>query len=266
MSLIVSIAGIKAGVTVQPIERKGVDIIFCIDVSLSMDSQDVKPSRIDKVKFEMSKIVDSLEGDRLGIVVFSGSNFLYLPLTMDYDASKLFIRSIDTAMISSRGTNIPSAIKTSVEAFSSKDEQQKVIFLFSDGEDHSKNSIEVISSLIKDKIGLHVIGVGTSKGSLIPVKNKENVFIEDDEGKLVLSKINIEFLKNLSLINNGSLLRISKSEPVSENIIDIIKAGEDSLISSFEFSDYDYKYQYPLAISLMFLIISYVIPSGRKIK
>ena len=176
LSLIVSIAGIKAGVTVQPIERKGVDIIFCIDVSLSMDSQDVKPSRIDKVKFEMSKIVDSLEGDRLGIVVFSGSNFLYLPLTMDYDASKLFIRSIDTAMISSRGTNIPSAIKTSVEAFSSKDEQQKVIFLFSDGEDHSKNSIEVISSLIKDKIGLHVIGVGTSKGSLIPVKNKENVF------------------------------------------------------------------------------------------
>ena len=118
MSLIVSIAGIKAGVTVHPIERKGVDIIFCIDVSLSMDSQDVKPSRIDKVKFEMSKIVDSLEGDRLGIVVFSGSNFLYLPLTMDYDASKLFIRSIDTAMISSRGTNIPSAIKTSVEAFS----------------------------------------------------------------------------------------------------------------------------------------------------
>jgi Ca-activated chloride channel family protein len=81
-----------------------------------------------------------------------------------------------------------------------------------------------------------------------------------------LSKINIEFLKNLSLINNGSLLRISKSEPVSENIIDIIKAGEDSLISSFEFSDYDYKYQYPLAISLMFLIISYAIPSGRKIK
>ena len=204
LSLIVSIAGIKAGVTVQPIERKGVDIIFCIDVSLSMDSQDVKPSRIDKVKFEMSKIVDSLEGDRLGIVVFSGSNFLYLPLTMDYDASKLFIRSIDTAMISSRGTNIPSAIQTSVEAFSSKDEQQKVIFLFSDGEDHSKNSIEVISSLIKDKIGLHVIGVGTSKGSLIPVKNKENVFIEDDEGKLVLSKINIEFLKNLSLINDGA--------------------------------------------------------------
>ena len=231
-----------------------------------MDSQDIKPSRIDKVKFEMSKIVDSLEGDRLGIVVFSGSNFLYLPLTMDYDASKLFIRSIDTKMISSRGTNIPSAIKTSVEAFNSKDKQQKLIFLFSDGEDHSENSIEVISSLIKDKIGLHIIGVGTSKGSLIPVTNKENVFIKDGEGKLVLSKINTEFLKNLSSINDGSLLRISKSEPVSNNIIDIIKSGEDVLISSFEFSDYEHKYQYPLAISLMLLIISYIIPTGIRKK
>lgn len=265
LSLIVSIAGIKAGVTVQPIERKGVDIIFCIDVSLSMDSQDVKPSRIDKVKFEMSKIVDSLEGDRLGIVVFSGSNFLYLPLTMDYDASRLFIRSIDTAMISSRGTNIPSAIKTSIEAFKSEDEQQKVIFLFSDGEDHSENSIEIISSLIKNKIGLHVVGVGTSKGSLIPIANKENIYIKDEEGKLVLSKINMEFLKKISLINNGNILRISKSETVSKNIVDIINSGEESLISSFEFSDYEHKFQYPLAISLLLLLISYVIPTGRKI-
>ena len=265
-SLIVAMSGIKTGVTVKPIERKGVDVIFCVDVSLSMDSQDIKPSRIDKVKFEMSKIVDSLDGDRLGIVVFSGSNFLYLPLTMDYDASKLFIRSIDTAMVSSRGTNIPSAIKTSVEAFNSEDIQQKMIFLFSDGEDHSNDSIELISSLIKDKISLHVIGVGSSKGSLIPVQNKENTYIKDKEGKLVMSKINSKFLKSLSSIDNGSLLRISKSEPVNEDIIDIINSGEDSTISSFEFSDYEHKYQYPLALSILLLIISYIVPPGVKLK
>ena len=130
LSLIFALAGIKTGITVKPVERKGVDIIFCIDVSLSMDAQDIKPSRINKVKFEMSKIVDNLQGDRIGIVVFSGSNFLYLPLTMDYDASKLFIKSIDTSMISSRGTDIPNAIKTSVEAFGNGGEQQKMIFSF----------------------------------------------------------------------------------------------------------------------------------------
>jgi len=262
--LIIAISGIKTGITVKPVERKGVDIVFCVDVSLSMDAQDIKPSRIDKVKFELSKIVDSLEGDRIGVVVFSGSNFLYLPLTMDYDASKLFIKSIDTSMISSRGTDIPNAIKTSVEAFDNEDDQQKMIFLFTDGEDHSDLSIEDISYLVRNRIDLHVIGVGSLKGSLIPVRSDQNSFLKDESGELVLSKINLNFLREISLLNNGKLLRISKSEPISENIIDIIKKGEDSLISSFEFSDYEHKFQYPLAVAILFLMISYLISSGKR--
>ena len=264
--LVIAISGIKTGITVKPVERKGVDIIFCVDVSLSMDAQDIKPSRIDKVKFELSKIVDNLEGDRIGVVVFSGSNFLYLPLTMDYDASKLFIKSIDTSMISSRGTDIPNAIKTSVEAFGDEDSQQKMIFLFTDGEDHSDLSIDDISYLISEKIDLHVIGVGSSKGSLIPLRDKQNSFLKNESGKLVLSKLNLNFLKEISTMNNGNLLRISKSEPISENIIDLIKKGEDSLISSFEFSDYEHKFQYPLAISIFLLIISHMISSGKRKK
>ena len=262
--LVIAISGIKTGITVKPVERKGVDIIFCVDVSLSMDAQDIKPSRIDKVKFELSKIVDSLEGDRIGVVVFSGSNFLYLPLTMDYDASKLFIKSIDTSMISSRGTDIPNAIKTSVEAFDNEDDQQKMIFLFTDGEDHSDLSIDDISYLVNDSIDLHVIGVGSSKGSLVPIRSKQNSFLKDESGELVLSKINLNFLREISLLNNGKLLRISKSEPISENIIDIIKKGEDSLISSFEFSDYEHKFQYPLAVAILLLMISYLISSGKR--
>ena len=264
LSLIVAIAGVKTGVSVKPVERKGVDVIFCIDVSLSMDAQDIKPSRIDKVKFEMSKIVNSLKGDRIGIVVFSGSNFLYLPLTMDYDASKLFIKSIDTSMISSRGTDIPNAIKTSVEALGNDETKQQIIFLFSDGEDHSNNTLENIAYLIEDKIDLHVIGVGSTKGSLIPINDKENSFIKDSDGELVISKINSDFLRQIAQMNNGKNLRISKSEPVSENIIDIINLGEDSLISSFEFSDYEHKFQYPLAIAIILLIISNLIPSGTR--
>ena len=264
--LVIAISGIKTGITVKPVERKGVDIIFCVDVSLSMDAQDIKPSRIDKVKFELSKIVDNLEGDRIGVVVFSGSNFLYLPLTMDYDASKLFIKSIDTSMISSRGTDIPNAIKTSVEAFGDEDSQQKMIFLFTDGEDHSDLSIDDISYLISEKIDLHVIGVGSSKGSLIPLRDKQNSFLKNESGKLVLSKLNLNFLKEISTMNNGNLLRISKSESISENIIDLIKKGEDSLISSFEFSDYEHKFQYPLVIAIFLLIISHMISSGKRKK
>ena len=266
LSLVIAISGIKTGVTVKPVERKGVDIVFCVDVSLSMDSEDIKPSRIDKVKFELSKVIDNLEGDRIGVVVFSGSNFLYLPLTMDYDASKLFIKSIDTSMISSRGTDIPNAIKTSIEAFDDEDDQQKMIFLFTDGEDHSNMLIDDISYLINEKIDLHVIGVGSSKGSLIPIKDKQNSFLKNKSGELVFSKLNLNFLREISTFSNGKLLRISKSESISNNIVDIIKKGEDSLISSFEFSDYEHKFQYPLAVAIFLLMISYFISTGKRKK
>lgn len=263
IALIFSITGLKTGVTVKPVERKGVDIIFCVDVSLSMNAEDIKPSRLNKVKFELTKIIENLEGDRVGIVVFSGSNFLYLPLTMDYDAAKLFTKSIDTDMISSRGTEISSAIQTSIEAFSDDGKQQKIIFLLSDGEDHGNNSLDVIKKAIKDKVNIFVVAVGSSKGSLIPDNKKQKTFIYDDEGQLVISKVNLQFLDQLAKIGKGRLIRISKSEPVSEEIMEIISQGENALINSFEFSEFEQKFQYPLVVSIIVLVISSLIPAGR---
>ena len=264
--LVFSIAGLKTGTTVKPVERKGVDIVFCVDVSASMNAQDVKPSRIDKVKFEISKVINSLEGDRLGIVVFSGSNFLYLPLTMDYDAAKLFVKSIDTDMISSKGTAIGQAIETSIIAFDKDSEQQKMIFLFSDGEDHSSRSLDMVADALSNDITLHVVGVGSIKGSLIPDTKKENVFLKDKSGELIMSKLNDVFLGEISKIGEGDFLRISNSESISEDINEVISKGEASLISSYEFAEYDHKYQYPLFFAIFFLFIAYILPSGRKIK
>ena len=262
--LVFSIAGLKTGTTVKPVERKGVDIVFCIDVSTSMNAQDVKPSRIDRVKFEISKVIDNLKGDRLGIVVFSGSNFLYLPLTMDYDAAKLFVKSIDTEMISSKGTVIGQAIETSIVAFEKGSDQQKMIFLFSDGEDHSSNSLDAINMALSDDIAIHVIGVGSVQGSLIPDGKKESAFLKDDSGELIMSKLNDVFLGEISQVGKGSFLRIVNSESISEEINDVISKGEASLISSYEFAEYDHKYQYPLFFAIFFLFIAYILPSGRR--
>ena len=264
--IVFSIAGLKTGTTVKPVERKGVDIIFAIDVSTSMNAQDIKPSRIDRVKFEISKIIDNLKGDRLGIVVFSGSNFLYLPLTMDYDAAKLFVKSIDTEMISSKGTAIGQAIETSIVAFDSESPQQKMIFLFSDGEDHSSNSLNAVSSALSDDITIHVVGIGSIKGSLIPDGKKEGVFLRDESGDLIMSKLNDMFLGELSQLGKGSFFRIANSEPISKEINEVISEGEASLISSYEFAEYDHKYQYPLFFAILFLFTAYILPSGRRRK
>ena len=218
--LVLSIAGLKTGITVKPIERKGIDIMFCVDVSRSMDAEDIKPSRIDKVKFEINKVINQLSGDRLGIVVFSGSNFLYLPLTMDYDAAKLFVKSIDTNMISSKGTAIAQALETSISSFSEEDQQEKMVFLFSDGEDHSNDSLNMIESNLPDDVKIHVIGIGSVKGSLIPViTDKENVFLKDSSGNLVMTKLNEDFLIKVSEIGRGSFLRVSNNESISEPIV-----------------------------------------------
>ena len=260
-----SISGLKMGTTVKPIERKGIDIIFCIDVSRSMDAEDVKPSRIDKVKFEINKIINELSGDRIGIVVFSGSNFLYLPLTMDYDAAKLFVKSIDTDMISFNGTAIVQALDTSITSLSKDDKQEKMIFLFSDGEDHSNDSIEAIKSQLTDDVTIHVIGVGSTEGSLVPVsKNENKAFLKDSSGELVMTKLDEKFLINISEIGKGNFLRVSGNESISDPIINIINTGEESLISSYEFSDYDYKYQYPLFFAILFLFVSYILPTGNR--
>ena len=263
--LVLSIAGLKTGITVKPIERKGIDIMFCVDVSRSMDAEDIKPSRINKVKFEINKVINQLSGDRLGIVVFSGSNFLYLPLTMDYDAAKLFVKSIDTNMISSKGTAISQALETSVSSFSEEDKQEKMVFLFSDGEDHSNDSLNMIESNLPDDVRIHVIGVGSTKGSLIPViTEKENVFLKDSSGNLVMTKLNEDFLMKVSEIGKGSFLRVSNNESISDPIVNIISTGEESLINSYEFSDYDYKYQYTLFFAILFLFVSYILPTGNR--
>ena len=260
-----SISGLKTGTTVKPIERKGIDIIFCIDVSRSMDAEDVKPSRIDKVKFEINKIINELSGDRIGIVVFSGSNFLYLPLTMDYDAAKLFVKSIDTDMISLNGTAIAQALDTSITSLSKDDKQEKMIFLFSDGEDHSNDSIEAIKSQLTDDVTIHVIGVGSTEGSLVPVsENESKTFLKDSSGELVMTKLDEKFLINISEIGKGNFLRVSGNESISDPIINIINTGEESLISSYEFSDYDYKYQYSLFFAILFLFVSYILPTGKR--
>jgi len=264
--LIISISGIKSGKTIKPIERKGSDVIFTVDISKSMNAEDVIPSRLDKVKFEMIKTIESLKGDRVGIVVFSGANFLYLPLTLDYDAAVLFTKNIDSQMISLNGTLIPQAISTSVKALATNEGSGKLIFLFSDGEDHNSNDINDSSYYIPENIILNVIGVGTNEGSLVPDDKKLKSFIKNSDGTLVISKVNDDFLSKIAQIGKGEYLRINKSENVSEIINSLILNSEKNTLNNFEFEDFNHRYQYPLFISFLFYLAFYILPSGRQKK
>jgi len=149
--LIFSATGPQVGKELKKVERKGADIIFALDISSSMLAEDVKPNRLEKSKFEINKIIRSLNGDRVGLIIFSGSAHLYLPLTTDYDAANLFINSVDTEMIRTNGTSINDAIQLSKKSFNLT-ENNKVLIIISDGEDHHGEAIELAKDFKKNNI------------------------------------------------------------------------------------------------------------------
>ncbi|MED5248429.1 MAG: VWA domain-containing protein, partial [Candidatus Neomarinimicrobiota bacterium] len=194
--LIFAASGPQIGIRLAPVDRKGLDLVFCIDVSSSMRGTDIKPTRLDKSKFEVSQMIQNLKGDRVAIIVFAGSSHLYLPLTTDYEAAHLFLDQIDTNMIPTQGTALSSAIETGLSAFSEDDSKYKVLILITDGEDHEGEAISLARQASKRGMIIHTIGVGTIAGSLIPNINSSGIteYKKDSSGKLVTSQLNEKIL------------------------------------------------------------------------
>jgi Mg-chelatase subunit ChlD len=143
LCLVLAAAGPQFGSKVTKVERQGVDLVIAFDTSISMDASDVKPSRIEKAKYEIGKLIQSLKGDRVSIIVFAGTSHLYLPLTTDYEAAQLFLSAIDTKMIPNQGTSISSALEKAIKVVKKDPNKYKVVLLISDGEDHEGNAINL---------------------------------------------------------------------------------------------------------------------------
>ena len=163
--LIFSASGPQIGTRLAPLDRKGIDLVFAIDVSTSMNSEDVKPSRLEKAKFEISQKIRQLKGDRISLIVFAGSSHMYLPLTTDYEAARLFLDQIDTNMIPTQGTALSSALQTGLSAFTEDESKYKVLVLVTDGEDHEGQAIDLASKASDRGMIIHTVGVGTESGS-----------------------------------------------------------------------------------------------------
>tara|TARA_B100001250_G_scaffold328913_1_gene293525 strand:+ start:3124 stop:4128 length:1005 start_codon:yes stop_codon:yes gene_type:complete len=264
----ISSLGPQIGTKFRQIERKGVDIVIALDTSISMDSEDVTPSRIKKAKFELSQLMNSLNGDRVAIIVFAGSSHLYLPLTSDYDAALLFLNQINTQMIPTKGTNLKSAFSTALSAFSDQENMHKVLLLVSDGEDHEGEMIDLSKKASKNGFIINTVGVGSSRGSLIPIKNKKDqstTFKRDKNGKLVTSVLNIENLKNIAYAGDGNFFWFDNNRDTFEDILFKINNMEKKIISTHEYSEYENRYQLFALISFSFLIIGLLMPTRLKI-
>ena len=266
--LIFAASGPQIGTTLAPVNRKGLDLVFCIDVSSSMRGTDIKPSRLDKSKFEISQLIKNLKGDRVAFIVFAGSSHLYLPLTTDYEAAFLFLDQIDTNMIPTQGTSLSSAIQTGLSAFSDDNSKYKVLVLISDGEDHEGEAVSLAKQASKKGMVIHTVGVGTQSGSLIPTVNKNGAidYKKDSSGKLITSQLNEQILKEISRAGGGSFLRFNNQPANFKNIIKEVDVMEKRLIQSHMYSQYEDQFQKFGLLSLCLLIASIFISSRKRKK
>ena len=263
--LIFSAAGPQIGTRVAPIERKGVDLVFAVDVSESMNAEDIKPSRLEKAKFEISQIINQLKGDRIGIIVFAGSSHLYLPLTSDYEASQLFLDALDTKMIPNQGTDLSTALKTAINVFNNEDDKFKVMVLVTDGEDHEGEAIELASTALNNGIITHAVGVGTVKGSLIPINNgSSNNYKRNKNGTLITSKLNENTLIELASAGGGIYSRFNNRDSKYKEIMSAIDNMEKRSIETHIYSEYEDRYQFFATISFLFLTAGLIMPTRKK--
>ena len=263
--LIFAASGPQIGIRLAPVDRKGLDLVFCIDVSSSMRGTDIKPTRLDKSKFEVSQMIQNLKGDRVAIIVFAGTSHLYLPLTTDYEAAYLFLDQIDTNMIPTQGTALSSAIETGLSAFSEDDSKYKVLILITDGEDHEGEAISLARQASKRGMIIHTIGVGTIAGSLIPNINSSGIteYKKDSSGKLVTSQLNEKILEEIAEAGRGAFIRFNNKPANYKNILNQIDSMEKRTVKSHVYSEFEEQYQKFGILSLCLMIASMLI-STRK--
>ena len=263
--LIIASTGPQVGTRLTELKRQGIDIFIVLDVSKSMNAIDVSPSRLEKAKYELNRLINNLQGDRIGIIVFSGSAHLHLPLTIDYSAAKLFLNSIDTDIISDQGTSLSSALNLALSQIKEDSEKYKVVVLVSDGEDHEGESLKIAEEAFQRNILVYTVGVGTNKGGPIPILNEsgDRVDFKKQNNKIVTTTLNEQILNEISSITRSKYYRIDNKANALAPLIKNLESMEKKELKTQVFTEYEHRYQIFLLLSLVCLIVELFIKTKK---
>ena len=245
------------------VKRSGIDVMIALDVSKSMLATDIKPNRITRAKQFVSKLIDKLEDDRIGIVVFAGRAYLQMPLTTDHVAAKMYLNTASSDVVPTQGTVIADALKMCYASFNTTEKKYKSIILISDGEDHDENAIKITKALAGEGVMVNTVGIGSATGATIPDENNSG-YKKDEAGNAVISKLNEAALKEIATNGNGIYQLYSTPDELSEAIsVQLKKMGQRSITESSMMS-YQVFFQWFLAAALFLLIVELIV-SEKKI-
>lgn len=247
----------KIGTTLETVKREGVDIVFAVDVSKSMLAEDITPNRLEKAKRLISEVIDQLAGDRIGIIAYAGEAFPQLPITTDYAAAKMFLRGMNTDMLSSQGTAIGDAINMAQDYFNDEEQTNKILVIVSDGEDHEKSIDRAIDEIKQKGIRIVTIGVGTPKGGPIPIKRNgiTETYKKDRQGEVVITKLDEDTLKEIAKESNGEYIDGRNTSEVVSFMKDYLGQMDKKEYETKQFADYKSQFQWFLGAAILFLIL-----------
>lgn len=262
--LILALVNPKIGTKTETVKRQGIDIVFAIDVSKSMLAEDIAPNRLEKTKQLASQIINNLGTDRIGIVGYAGQAFPMLPITTDYNMAKMYLREMNTDMVSSMGTALSDAIEVSSRFFDNP-ETGKVIILLSDGEDHGDGIAEAVELAKEKNISIITIALGSEEGGTIPMRENGRLVGEkkDFEGQTVITKMNPETLEEIAQATGGSFILGNHTKEVVDMVENGLRDIKKTDFESQQIAEFQSYFQWFLALALVLLII-HIFMTERK--
>lgn len=240
----------------EKVKKKGVDINICLDISNSMRAQDIKPDRLERAKMAISKLIDRLDNDQIGIEVFAGQAQTLLPVTPDYAGAKLYLNSISNDMIQTQGTAIGAALDLASNSFNLKSKPKKVVILITDGENHEDDALVAAEKAAQSGIIIFTIGIGSPEGAPIPVAGKGNSieYKKDADGNTVVTKLNENMLRQIAAIGKGTYTRASTNDVGLNAVYDKIGEMQKAEYEALDFRDYENLYAYFIGFAFLLLI------------
>jgi Ca-activated chloride channel family protein len=261
--LVAGLANLRARGSAENISRQGVDVMIVLDVSKSMLAQDVKPSRLDKAKQLLYRLIDRLQNDRVGLILFAGRAYMQMPLTTDHSAAKLYISEAGPDAVPTQGTVFAEALSMANNSFNRNEHKYKAVVLISDGEDHDAEALKIAKQMADDGVMVNTVGIGSVEGSeIIDPETKEPK--KDDKGNTVISKLNEQELTGLSDATNGIYIHLDNLEDATITLTQRLDSIEKRALADNEFINFKNYFPWFIGMAGLLLIVELFIPERKS--
>lgn len=262
---IFAIANLRSPQGVEKINRNGIDIMIALDVSKSMLAQDIKPNRLERAKQAISKLIDKLNNDRIGIVVFAGRAYLQMPLTGDHGAAKMYLSAASTEVVPTQGTVISDALKMCYSSFNTKEKKYKAVVLISDGEDHDEGALTTAGQMANEGIIINTVGIGSPQGSNI-IDELTNEVKKDNNGNMVITRLNEEELKKIAEKGNGTYQLFTNTDELVTKLDEQLAGMDQRTVTEDSLVNYKNYFPYFLALMLLLLVFELFISERKRVE